>query len=259
MVGGQYIDSPMSLLPPARSRAQSGWQWLAGRLGLGSLCLVCGQWQADALCAGCRQAWAPAVQRCRCCAIELPAASGEICGDCLRAPPPFSRALAAVNYAYPWDRLVLSLKFGVAAELAAPLSELLSVEVSRAVQSDGLELPQWLLPVPLSEPRLRERGHNQAWELARRLARRHGLQASADLLLRVRDTPHQLALPRALRETNVHGAFACSPAARALLAGCTVALVDDVMTTGATLAEASHTLLRAGAEQVQVWVVARTP
>jgi ComF family protein len=116
-----------------------------------------------------------------------------------------------------------------------------------------------LLPVPLSTQRLRERGYNQAWELARRLG--HALRCPADsrLLLRVKDTPHQLAFPRAKRAENVRAAFAVEPRRLGELRGRSVTLVDDVMTTGATVAEASRALLQAGASEVDVWVFARTP
>jgi ComF family protein len=117
----------------------------------------------------------------------------------------------------------------------------------------------WVLPVPLSAERLRERGYNQAWELARRVARSLACEADATLLLRVRDTPHQLALPRERRAANVRGAFLVEPRRVRDLRGCDVAVVDDVMTTGATGAEIARTLKQAGAHSVRLWVVARTP
>ncbi|MFM2059305.1 MAG: hypothetical protein RLY71_3690 [Pseudomonadota bacterium] len=247
-------------MPALPLRIVLPWWWrLVARLGPGSQCLICRQWQASSLCDSCLAAFAPACLRCRYCAIELPAGADGICPDCLRAPPPCSRAVAALSYGHPWDQLVLRLKFSDRPELARLLAALLAAEVERAMHRDALPRPDWLLPVPLADARLRERGYNQAWEIGRRVARRLDLPASADLLWRVRATPHQLDLPRAARQTNVHGAFACAPQARQQLAGTTVALVDDVMTTGATLDEVTRTLLRAGVADVQVWVVARTP
>lgn len=241
---------------PERRRFRS---WLGRLFVPGSQCLICRQWQGDPLCPDCLAAFARPQPRCRACAIGLPGAAGEFCPDCLRAPPPCSRTVAALDYAHPWDGLLLRLKFGGRPELARPLAALLASAVEHAMQSEALLRPDLLLPVPVSDARLRERGHNQAWQLARQVARRLQLPAHADLLWRVRDTPHQLALPKAERQSNVHGAFACHPAARRRLEGRCVALLDDVMTTGATTAEASRTLLRAGAADVQVWVVARTP
>jgi ComF family protein len=111
--------------------------------------------------------------------------------------------------------------------------------------------------VPLAPARLAERGFNQAWELARRL--RAPGRATTAALLRVRDTPHQATLPRAQRQSNLRHAFMVDPAWQARLQGSDVALVDDVMTTGTTLAECAAVLRSAGARSVQAWVVARTP
>ena len=118
---------------------------------------------------------------------------------------------------------------------------------------------RWCLPVPLSARRLSERGYNQSWELAQRIARQLRLPAQADLLQRPQDTRHQADLDRAERRRNLHGAFMVDPRRRALLQGRRVALVDDVMTTGATAREAAATLLRSGAAAVEVWALARTP
>jgi ComF family protein len=116
-----------------------------------------------------------------------------------------------------------------------------------------------VLPVPLSPARLRERGYNQAWELARRLAVQRGLPAKAQWLQRLRDTPHQVGLSRSERERNLRDAMWVPPEGQAGVAGQHVALVDDVMTTGMTAAAGARALKAAGAASVQVWVVARTP
>lgn len=170
----------------------------------------------------------------------------------MRQPPPFARTVAAVDYAFPWNRLIARLKFhdgvGQARVLAACMATVLQADATTV---------DWLLPVPLSAARARQRGHNQAWELARPLARHLGRTARADLLLRTRDTEPQSDLPRAQRLRNLRGAFAVTPAGRRLLPGQRIALVDDVMTTGSTVGEAAATLLRAGAASVSVWVLAR--
>ena len=133
---------------------------------------------------------------------------------------------------------------------------MLAQALQQAADADRLRWPDWVLPVPLALPRLRERGYNQSWELARRLAPPLGLQARADLVERLIDTPHQVGLDRQARGRNLKGAFAPTPAGRRLLAGASVALVDDVLTTGATAAELAAVLRQAGASEVQVWVVA---
>jgi len=124
---------------------------------------------------------------------------------------------------------------------------------------DALASPDLVLPVPLGASRLRERSFNQAWELARRVARRRRLKACPDVLLRWRDTAHQTHLNVAERERNLRQAFVVEPRRARLLRGKNLALVDDVFTTGATAAACSVALLGAGARSVQLWVIARTP
>ncbi len=219
-----------------------------------SQCAVCHDWGQQRVCALCVTRFAPVLPRCARCAIDVPAGTA-LCGACLTDPPPFERTLAAVDYAHPWDGLITQFKFHAALDLAPALTQRLLSTFERS----GETAPTLLLPVPLSAERLRERGYNQAWELVRRLARAVGCRADAALLLRVKDTPHQLALAPEQRAGNMRGAFAVEPRRRAELAGASVTLVDDVMTTGATVAEAARVLLQAGASKVHVWVVARTP
>lgn len=211
-------------------------------------CCVCRAWCRSGLCDDCRVRFAAPRPRCQRCAIVLPAGQA-VCGACLRDPPPYGAAIAAVDYDHPWSALIVRFKFHGGVELAPLFATLLR----GAARSDAL--PDLLLPAPLSDARLRERGFNQAWEIARRI----GPRADARLLLRIRETPHQLELPPQRRAANVRGAFAVEPLRRAELAGLSVALVDDVLTTGATAAEMARTLLEAGASRVHLWVLARTP
>ena len=219
-----------------------------------SQCAVCHDWGTQRVCALCVARFAPVLPRCGRCAIEVPASTG-LCGACLTDPPPFERALAGVDYAHPWDRLITQFKFHSALDLAPALTQ----RLLDSFRAGSAPAPALLLPIPLSAARLRERGYNQAWELARRLARALSCPADATLLLRVKETPHQLALAPDKRADNVRAAFAVEPRRRAGLSGATVTLVDDVMTTGATASEAARALLQAGAARVHVWVVARTP
>jgi len=165
--------------------------------------------------------------------------------------------VAAVDYAFPWNGLIASLKFRGGVEHAGALAQLLAGAVHRAIETRGDAAPDLLVPVPLAPARLRQRGHNQAWELTRRLARTWQLPARADALARWQDTAPQMSLTRLQRLSNLRGAFVVTPQGRPHIAGRRVALVDDVMTTGATAAEAALTLLRGGAGEVQVWVLAR--
>ena len=221
---------------------------------LPSLCAVCHGWGTDRVCDDCVTRFAPPAHRCARCALALHG-TAAVCGHCLRDPPPYSGAVAALDYGHPWDGLITRFKFHAALDLAP----VLTAHLLQAVQRSSAPHPSLLLPMPLSTQRLGERGYNQAWELARRLGRALHCQADAGLLLRVKDGPHQLAFPRAQRAANVRGAFAVEPLRRSELRDRRVALIDDVMTTGATAAEAARVLLQAGAADVQVWVLARTP
>ena len=163
--------------------------------------------------------------------------------------------MCVADYGFPWDHLITDFKFNGRAELAP----LLAHHLANAVRASALPLPQRVLPVPLSAARLAQRGYNQAWELARRVAAALQLPADATLLQRPLDTAHQAQLDRSERQRNLRTAFMADPRRRAQLQGQRVALVDDVMTTGATAREATTVLLRAGAAAVDIWVLARTP
>jgi ComF family protein len=217
-------------------------------------CAVCRGWAHERICADCRQRHAAPRPRCHICAIAVPD-TATLCGACLHQPPPFARSLAAVEYAFPWSGLVAAFKFRAALDLAPALAALLA-DAARAAPPVR---PTLLLPVPLAVERLAERGMNQAWELARRVGADLGIPAHSDLLCRLIDTPHLADLPREQRAARIRGAFGIRPGQAQRLRGQCVALVDDVMTSGATAAEGARALLAAGATQVQVWVLARTP
>ena len=229
------------------------------RWRLPSQCAVCHQWGDERVCGACLQRFAPPVSRCSRCALDVPPGV-PVCGACLADPPPFERSLAALDYSFPWDGLITRFKFHEGLDLT-PLfvQRMLAAHATDRTAHPAAPQPTWLLPVPLSAERARERGYNQAWELARGLARALHCRADARLLLRVKDTAHQLALPVERRAANVRGAFAVEPRRRDELRGQIVALVDDVVTSGATAAEISRVLLQAGAAQVHVWMLARTP
>ena len=227
---------------------------LAATERLPSLCAVCHGWGTQRVCAACVQRFAIAIPRCTRCALRVPQGVSQ-CGSCLSAPPPFVRTLAAVDYDHPWDSLITHFKFHGALDLAPALTRRLVA----AFEVSDTPAPTLLLPVPLSSERLRERGYNQAWELARRLGRALRCPADPHLLLRIKDTPHQLAFPPAQRAGNVRAAFAVEPRRLADVRGRSITIVDDVMTTGATVSEIARMLLQAGASDVGVWALARTP
>jgi ComF family protein len=180
----------------------------------------------------------------------LPTPSGAVCGQCLAHPPPFDATLAAFAYAFPVDRLMHAFKYHGRVALAEWGAA--AIRAERATRANAL--PQRLIAVPLSRERQRQRGYNQAHEIARVLGRELSIPLVRGGVRRDRSAPPQAALPWSERAKNVRGAFACELD----LKGLTVAAIDDVMTTGASLAELARTLKRAGATRVENWVVART-
>ena len=175
---------------------------------------------------------------------------GRLCSACQHDPPPLAEAHAAFLYAFPLDRLLPRLKFH--RDLAA--GRLLAQAMAAAFA--GCERPQALVPVPLHRARLRQRGYNQALELARPLGRMLGLPVRPGLLLRSRDTAAQSRLDAGARSANLRDAFGVPARIRV---PAHLVLVDDVMTTGATLNAAAEALLEAGADRVDAWVCARAP
>nr|WP_315426680.1 ComF family protein [uncultured Albidiferax sp.] len=217
-----------------------------------SQCAVCRAWPSQPVCGACVSRFAQPVPRCRTCALPLPDGVAQ-CGTCLLNPPALDACFAAVAYAYPWSQCIAQYKFRQQVGWAATLAELL--RHSPWVEP-ALEQCDAVLPMPLSPERLRERGYNQALELARQLAPH---KTQAQLLLRTRHTAPQPTLKRAERLRNVQGAFAVEPLRAASLRGQRVVLVDDVMTSGASLFAAAAVLRQAGAAHITGLVVARTP
>jgi ComF family protein len=210
-------------------------------------CWICRDWGRARLCDACLQRFALTQARCPRCALPLPQA--PVCAACLRDPLPLQAVHAAVDYQPPWDGLLQALKYEQALGLAQPLAAL--------VARDAPSPPPGclLLPVPLHPRRLRERGYNQSQLLAQALAGRLALPVDARLIERIVDTPAQASLSRKERLANLRHAFALrgpAPTRPCLL-------IDDVMTTGATLATLATLLLAAGVPRVDAWVVARTP
>jgi len=212
-------------------------------------CQICGErGDGDDLCRLCFDAlpW----NRRACARCGLPMAEPEAaCGHCLKQPPPFAATRAPLVYGFPLDRLLLRFKFHgdlAAGRLLANLS---------AVGLRDAPRPQALVPVPLHRSRLRERGYDQALELAKTVSRSTGVPLCASILRRTRGTARQSELDLSARQRNLRGAFALTSTDLPTH----VALIDDVMTTGATLRECAQTLLRGGVTRVDVWVVARAP
>ncbi len=210
-------------------------------------CFVCGQSSGDRLvCAAC-EAELPHLAGPLCPVCALPAAEETRCGACQHAPPHFDATTAAFRYAFPVEHIVQGLKYRHRLPLAGWLADALIDRVT-AVAVDCM------IPLPLSAQRMRERGFNQAQEIARPLAQQLGLPLVSDACARVLDTTPQASLPWKARQANIRNAFEC----RIDLSGKAIAVVDDVMTTGATLNEFARTLKLHGAARVENWVAART-
>jgi ComF family protein len=239
---------------------------------------------------GCRDAACADVHRCVRCALPLSATEHEVSGRCRLCedlPPLFDHALAALDYTEPWGGLVSALKFQQDTALADGLAGLLAHSVRKrwlegadsGQHSGGLSnglsarhagrhqaAPRWrqgapsvLVPVPLSSPRWRERGYNQSALLARHLGVRLALQVCPDALVRTQHTERLMRLDADARAAAIRKAFAVPAGMARQVRGRHVALVDDVLTTGATANAAARALWEAGAREVSVWAVARTP
>jgi ComF family protein len=209
-------------------------------------CVLCTEPGAS-LCDPCRQEL-PGLRALRCPICAHRSVRAEICGQCLTHPPRFAKVSVALSYDFPMDALIRRLKYAADLSLIDPLAGLLSERVEAEAR------PDCIVPMPLSAPRMRERGFNQSLEIARTLATRLHVPLAAAACRRIRHTPPQAALPLDQRRANIRGAFVCD----AELEGARVVIVDDVMTSGATLNELTRVLLRAGAAEVRGWVVART-
>ena len=218
-------------------------------------CLLCGAAGSPGrdLCPGCAAELPLNRVSCPRCALPLDARlpDGSECGACRRRPPPFDSALAALRYETPVPLLVGAAKFR--AQLAA--ARLLGQLLADAVRWRGGRLPEVLIPVPLHPRRLGERGYNQALEIGRSVGRELDLPLDTGHCLRVSPTQPQTGLDESARRRNVRGAFA----AHTPFPWRRVAILDDVVTTGSTVAEAARALRRAGAEEIMVWAAARTP
>ena len=214
-------------------------------------CLLCGDAgeQGIDLCAACAAELPRNRSCCARCALPL-ATPAALCGECQRRAPPWDAAWAPFRYGWPLDRLESRYKFGADLAAGRGLSTLWRREPCL------IGLPQLLLTVPLHRSRLRQRGYNQALELARPLARSLDVPLRHDVLQRVRQTDAQTELDALDRRRNVRGAFALRTD---IMLPAHVAILDDVMTTGATLAECARLLRRAGVQRVDVWALARAP
>lgn len=215
-------------------------------------CAICHAWPSQALCEPCVERFAAPVPRCTTCALPL-AGQAYRCGHCLTSPPTWDRCLAAVDYGWPWTDLIADFKFHDQPGWARHFAHLMRATHGMQECLDDADL---VIGLPLARPRLAERGYNQSELLARALAPNKSRQRP---LLRTAHTVPQKSLKREQRMSNLKGAFAVEPLMSQRLRGSHVLLVDDVMTSGASLQAATLALQQAGVAHVSTAVLARTP
>ncbi len=226
-------------------------------------CLLCARpVKGEQLCSGCAFSLPylePSGYRCDLCALPL-AEEASYCGRCLSEPPPFERCRAAFRYDYPLDYLIHHFKYHRQLAFGRALANLLAEHLRAArAETHAQAWPEMLLPVPLHWSRRLRRGFNQTELMAADLGRALALPVHSRLCRRNRRTPAQQGLSRKQRERNLRRAFSLTPGASEILAGRRVALLDDVVTTTSTARELSRLLLNAGAREVELWALARTP
>ena len=220
-----------------------------------SHCTLCGDpvfGTGKSLCQSCQQQLPWLTQGCRYCGLPISDSSpaSSICGQCQQSPPPFHSSHCLFRYAYPIDRLISQLKFNHQLAIGQLFGRLLAASVTARIPVGAL--PEAIIPMPLHRRRLRQRGFNQAYEIANLCADSLQIPLQHGCCRRIKDTPPQLGLDANTRRRNLRNAFSVEP-----MAYRSVAIVDDVMTTGCTADELARVLKRAGASLVEVWVVAR--
>ena len=228
--------------------------------GLPYTCVLCGGDGDEAcdLCSACRADFPYITTACQHCGQSLPAgcladaAVSLVCGQCLKKPPLYQKAISLCAYEPPISWLIQGLKFNGKLQYGRLMAKLMLDHLGR--NWAGIVRPELIIPVPLHPNRLRSRGFNQAMELALPIAEGLTIPLDANSCVRVLDTPPQSDLPAKKRKANVRKAFALV----GNISAKNIAIVDDVMTTGATVNELAKLLLRNGAQSVQVWVMART-
>ena len=207
-------------------------------------CFFCGDSSTETVCAPCA-AELPRLAKQVCPRCQLDAANGEVCGRCLKKPPLWEHLIAQWRYEFPLDRAMVSAKY----HHAFAIYRWAAVHRHAWPFAAGATL----IPVPLAELRLQSRGYNQAQLIAEEMAKRFALKVDTDAVIRIRETEVQQRLNWIERRQNVRSAFV---ATRSFM-GEAVVLIDDVLTTGATLNSLARALLEAGATRVDAFVLAR--
>ncbi len=235
----------------SRSLADRALRWLKS-LPL-THCTLCGAATGDLpICDGCAADLPLLENACPRCAEPMPTGNDQPCGHCQTTPPAFDTAYSPYRYEAPISNLVRALKFDQQLHHARLLGTLLGRWLAPALH----RRPDLIIPVPMHRRRQGERGFNQALELARFVGKTLDLPVAAGAVVRVRETPPQVGLKRRERQRNLRRAFAVRDDG---ITGASLLLIDDVMTTGATLHQLAATLRRHGASEITAATVARAP
>ena len=228
----------------------AAWGGLLADALIPKRCQLCATPNRHGICVDCHGLLPWIGVGCEVCGTPLPEAG--VCGDCQRQPRHYERGLIPFRYESPIASHIHHLKYNQQLRYA----DFLGAMMCQQIWQDAGVLPEIIIPVPLHPRRLRQRGFNQALEIARRIGEELGLEVDYTSLLRVKDTVAQVGLSGAARRQNVRGAFRVRN--QAAVRGTHVALVDDVVTSGSTVTAAAHALKRAGVTRVSVWAAAKT-
>lgn len=214
-------------------------------------CILCDVLSNHDFCDDCRESLPrlPSNQ-CVTCSKIVAINQDNKCGTCLSKPPAYTATIAALSYAFPVDALIHALKYKMQFAIAPVLAGLFIDKIKSLELSDP---PELVIPMPLHPERLKERGFNQSLEICHHVTRQLDIELSQNGCKRIKNTPPQTNLPWKIREKNIQKAFSCSID----LSGKHVAVLDDVMTTGATLNELAKQLRKQGARKITNWVIAR--
>lgn len=223
-------------------------------------CILCGDdgQKLSCLCKACQDELPYIKSACTTCGLPLNTSanlgayeetSNEICGACITSPPPSGHCISVLHYDSPVDYLIKHMKYHNQLSIADLMGKL----IANKVKQQGKSLPEQIIPIPLHIDRLLQRGYNQAIEIGKTASRELNIPLNLTDCARVRSTTPQFDLPASERGSNIKGAFEISSQMKSKH----VALIDDVMTTGSTVREVAHVLLKSGVTQVDIWVCAR--
>lgn len=210
-------------------------------------CFLCGASSAKLLCPACYQDLPFPQHHCSVCACSLPMEI-DTCAQCLREPPHFVSVKSALRYDYPADKLIQAAKYAQNLTVLNYLGNLMTAAFRQQTR------PDVLLPVPLHPRALRARGFNQAVELGKTISRAYQIPLAREVAHCVRHKSKQTRLSAKERKSNVRGSFQVAPLAKNWQH---IVLVDDVVTTGATVNELARMCRQAGAQRVEVWCCMR--